>query len=175
MLDDLKSRAKGVQRKIWRSVWTYAQNHKGRDAKSKARASLKDIALAAICLDLDLKKHTAEMFFLTRSCRTGVDFAPERMEEIFDQEGQGRVRLVVSPPLYRQTQSRGHAQSLLIKKAQVCSGILKRLPRNGLQKVLSPIYTEPRAGSLGFQLIDGAHMERRASQESGKSFARCKQ
>lgn len=80
MRDELDSRVKNIEVKIWRSSWRYAYFDKVRVAKREARDSLKEIVVAAICLDLDMKKHTTEILFETRSCYLGAEFASERME-----------------------------------------------------------------------------------------------
>jgi hypothetical protein len=50
-----------VHRKIWRSERTYAEHVSLKEEKNEASASLKEIVLAAICFDLEMKKHTVDM------------------------------------------------------------------------------------------------------------------
>jgi hypothetical protein len=179
MQEELDKQVKDVQREIWHSLWTYAQRDMPKEAKGEAKDSLKDIALAAVCFDIDMKKHTAEMSFFSHSCRVGSEFNPERMEEMIDRTGEGRIRLVVSPPFYKEIYTDNVEKSALLKKAQVCSSIVERVPRNGYQKAISPFYTSESSRSVldhqnegqRHPSVDLRNDDRRPSQDSRRSNA----
>lgn len=142
MQDELDDRVTQIVRDIWRSTRKYSKPRMSRQDISESKSLLREIAFAAFYLALDVEKHDAEMSFAYDSCRVGSQFNADLMEEVIERKGKGQVRLIASPPLYREISSDDiTSRKKLVKAAQVCSSVLERLPRGGLKKVISPLYT----------------------------------
>ncbi|KAH8725384.1 hypothetical protein GQ44DRAFT_826514 [Phaeosphaeriaceae sp. PMI808] len=178
--DEFNIRVKDVQREIWRPLWRYAGPDTSRGVISKARKSLKDIVLDAISFDLDMKKYTAEISVCPRSRQTGMPYDPDTMEAVTERQDGGRVGLVIAPPLYNT--SSNIAKGGLLTRAQVCVGILERLPREGYQKALTPLitldpnrttnkregtYHRPRSSSVAPRYRRQSHDSTRSNIERG--------
>lgn len=179
MQEEIHFRVKQLRRKIWGSLWRYAQQDLPKEDRRNAKAYLEDIVLAAVYFDIDIRKDVAETSFFFRRCHIGDGFDPDLMEEARDGDGEGRVSLIVSPPLQREDYPDDVSRAVLLRKAQVVSGVLERLPRKGYQKFIGPMYTPessqskqnhfrhvPRPG-----LLDNGHATGRANQGSRRSNA----
>lgn len=142
--DQLDRRVDQIVRNIWRSTQRYAERKMPLRKIGELKTSLREFAMDAAYLDLDLKKHTAEMSFAYQKCHLRAPFDSDHMQEMIERKGRGSVRLIVAPPLYRELTHDKAVWTLrlrLILQAQVCSSILERLPRRGYKKAIISVYT----------------------------------
>jgi hypothetical protein len=99
-----------------------------------------------------MRKHTVDMTLSFDGKKPISVFNPEDMEEMVKSKGEKYTGLVISPPLFREQDTPdGNIERHLLLKAQVFSGIPKRLPQNGLEKAIGGFYTPSpaAASSLG--------------------------
>lgn len=138
---EIDKRVKRLKATTFRSLRAYVDDTIPREEKREAKEHLGDIIRNAIHLDLDMKKYDAD-FSLSFEGKEVSNFDPARMEEAVQMVGEGMVGLIVSPPLYKETDSAsGICQRRLLKKAEVCSGNISRVPQSVVQKAISSVYT----------------------------------
>jgi hypothetical protein len=142
MEEEIDSRVKRLRHGIWTALRTYSDSRISRQEKKHAKELLGDLIRRAIYLDLDMKKHTADLSLSFERSMAGREFDPRRMEEVVYEDGEGSVGLIASPPLFKEEDPiEGVSQRRLLEKAQVCSGTIERLPQSSTQRALVPIYT----------------------------------
>jgi hypothetical protein len=164
--DQLDRRVDQIVRDIWRSTQHYAERKMPSRKRSELKTLLRQFAMDAAYLDLDLKKHTAEMSFAYRKCRLRAPFDSDQMQEMIERKGRGSVRLIVAPPLYREvTYNKAVTTLKLILQAQVCSSILERLPRRGYKKAIISVYTT-KADQTSAQLLRQQQSQVHSGHES---------
>ena len=132
----------GLRKKIWRSLRSYANRRTSREEELEVQERLEDLVSASVYFDLDMRKYTVDLSLSPKDPILGSDFDPTRMEEVVERKGEGAVELMVSPPLYKHTHaSNGAVERRILKKAQICSRYIRKLSQNGVQKVVTRIYT----------------------------------
>lgn len=139
--DELEERIRQMEKETWRPLWTYAKDGYSEQEKQEAKEALRKILFAAMYLHLDMKKHTTDMWFTSQDFHVDSKFDSKIMEEVIEKEGNGWVRLIVAPPLYIEVFPKQKKGLKVLRKAQVCTSELERLPRNGYEKAIGPLYT----------------------------------
>ena len=179
--EDLDARVQVLWKQVWNAMWNYSEHPFSMEERGVARKALQEIVRSAMYFELDMRKHTAEMYF-PHSIKTGAgfEFDSKSMEEMINFKGEGRVKLVVSPPLCREVLSENEVVSeAMVKKAQVWSGHLERLPQSGFKKAVGTLYTTSpsrinppaRRGNRAYNNQQLRHLStaRRSSQDSRRS------
>ncbi|KAH6629360.1 hypothetical protein C7974DRAFT_394305, partial [Boeremia exigua] len=138
---DLDEHVTDVMKDLWRPLWNYAERGFSKEHRSEAKRWLREIISAAFYLDLDVKKHSTDLWFTSKNLRIRSAFDSRDMEDKLEQTGKGYVRLVVSPPLYKETIVNQTVKKILLRKAQVCTSTLERLPRSNIAIAMETFYT----------------------------------
>ncbi|KAJ4301515.1 hypothetical protein N0V90_003608 [Kalmusia sp. IMI 367209] len=158
---------------LWRSLRPYAARNLSREEKNEAKSRLIDLIQSAIQLDLDIKKHTVDISLIFERPIYGAEFDPSRMEEALEHIGQGVVELIVSPPLYKETDlPNGRVERRLLKKPQVCTLYVRRPEQTSVEKAITKVYTRRRDGEYPQPPSSLTSMERYPSQDSRDSITR---
>ena len=158
---------------VWRSLRPYAARSLSREEKNEAKSRLLDLIQSAIQLDLDIKKHTVDISLVFERPIYGAEFDPSRMEEAVEQTGHGVVELIVSPPLYKETDlPNGKVERRLLKKPQVCTLYVRRPQQTGVEKALTKVYTRRKDGEYQQAPSSLASMETWPSQDSKDNITR---
>lgn len=140
---ELNSRAKHLHKLLWTSLRTYMNSPISREDVTEAKESLREITTMALYFHLDMMKYTTGLYFgrEDRNADARVKGAAH-MEEMLGGNPKGNVRLMVSPPLYKDTTHDAKSRTRqVLMGAQVFSSVLERQPRTPIEKTISPVVT----------------------------------
>ncbi|KAH7385573.1 hypothetical protein DE146DRAFT_759800 [Phaeosphaeria sp. MPI-PUGE-AT-0046c] len=139
---EFDSRVTRLRKLLWSSLRSYMDRPTSREIVTEAKFSLQEIVSAAFYFHLDMMKYIVGLSFISEDCSAGARFIGAHMEDILGGDPQENVRLMVSPPLYKDVAYDGTATTRqVLMRAQVFSSVLERRTRSPVEKTIAPVYT----------------------------------
>lgn len=135
-------RVKRLNRLLWSSLHTYMNDATPREDLKEAKSLLLKFTTAAFYLHLDMTKYTAGLCFMTEDHSADARPIKSQKEEILGESPQESIRLLVSPPLYKEISHDGeNTTRQVLVRGQVYSNVLERQIRTPVEQKLASVYT----------------------------------
>ncbi|KAF2108804.1 hypothetical protein BDV96DRAFT_652418 [Lophiotrema nucula] len=150
MKGELYNRIKRLRTMIWKSIRVYADRRENEKRRKNPASELWDILESAIVLDLDIKKHTADISLSFAKHKPGIEFDGSRMDEAVARDAEKYVDLMLSPPLYKEEDlPDGTVERRQLMKAEVSTSSVSKARQNMLGRAIERVYTPESHQSEG--------------------------